>query len=402
MKHTAFFKAASITLAAAAATACFAGCGGNNYADKNTEYYIGASGPLTGGAAIYGTAVKNATQMAVDEINAAGGVNGVNFKFVMKDDMHDETKSPNNYASLVEDGMQLSLGCVTTKPFLATKTDVVNDKVFTLCPSASGDDVTKEADNVFQMCFSDSGQGAGAAKYVKDTFTNKDSVKIGILYKSGDDYSEGLFNNFKTEMGGDNYGGYNVVEASFTDETSFDSQVTTLKDCNFFFMPIYYSPASKFMLAAKGQVANSAVYFGCDGFDGIDSIEGFDIATIPQEVSMLSHFNSKATEGKAKEFVDKYNAKYTADKDKGTLNQFGAAAYDCVYAFKAAIEKAVADGEKVPANISAEDMNEILSKVFTSSSFTFTGATGTNIKWNADGTVNKSAVKYIVKAASAA
>ena len=399
MKHTAFFKTASLTLAAVAGAACFAGCGGNGYTDKNTEYYIGVSGPLTGGAAIYGTAVKNAAQMAVEEINAAGGVNGVNFKFVMKDDAHDETKSPNNYASLFEDGMQLSLGCVTTKPFLATKTDVVKDEVFTLCPSASGDAVPQDASNVFQMCFTDSGQGAEAAKLVKSTYTDTSSVKIGILYKSGDDYSVGLFNNFKAEMGA-NYGGYNVTEASFTDETSFDSQVQTLKDCTFFFMPIYYTPAKNFMLAAKGQVADTAVYFGCDGFDGIDSVKGFEISTIPQEVSMLSHFNSNATEGKAKEFVDKYNEKYTSDADKGTLNQFGAAAYDCVYAFKAAIEKAVADGEKVPANIAPAEMNKILTKVFTSSSFTFTGATGTDIKWNADGTVNKEAVKYIVKAAN--
>ena len=397
MKHTAFFKAASITLAAAAAAACFAGCGGNNYADKNTEYYIGASGPLTGGAAIYGTAVKNAAQMAVEEINAAGGVNGSNFKFVMTDDQHDATKVAANYATLFEGGMQVSLGCVTTKPCLEFKGYAVQDEVFSLCPSASGDDVTKDCDNFFQMCFADSGQGAGAAQFVKETYTDKSSVKIGILYKSGDDYSVGIFNKFKAEMGA-NYDGYEVVEASFTDENTFDSQVQTLKDCTFFFMPIYYTPAKNFMLAAKGQVANNAVYFGCDGFDGIDAIEGFEISQIPQEVSMLSHFNSNATEGKAKEFVDKYVKKYGKD----TLNQFGASAYDCVYAIKAAIEKAVADGEEVPVNIAPADMNKVLTKVFTSDSFSFTGATGTNVKWNADGTVNKAAVKYIVKAANVA
>lgn len=399
MKHTAFFKAASITLAAAAATACFAGCGGNKdeapkFSAKN--YNIGVSGPLTGGAAIYGTAVYNGATMAVLEINEAGGANGVKFSFEMKDDAHDATKSPTNYASLWDDGMQISLGCVTTKPFLATKTDVVKDKMFTLCPSASGDDVTKDADNIFQMCFTDSGQGAEAAKYVKSNFTDPSSVKIGILYLSGDDYSEGLYNNFKKELG-ENYGGYDVKEASFTENTpSFDSQVQTLKDCTFFFMPIYYGPASQFMLKAKEQVVDSAVYFGCDGFDGIDSIEGFDISTIPQEVSMLSHFNSKATEGKAKEFVDKYSEKYGTS----TLNQFGAAAYDCIYAIKQAIEKAVADGESVPADIAAASLNDILTKTFLSDSFSFSGVTGTNIKWNADGTVNKASVKYVIKSKS--
>ena len=148
------------------------------------------------------------------------------------------------------------------------------------------------------------------------------------------------------------------------------------------------------MVQAKGKVANDAIYFGCDGFDGIDSVEGFDISTIPQEVSMLSHFNSKATDGAAKVFVDKYNSTFTAKTDQGTLNQFGAAAYDCVYAIKAALEKT---DKPFDASTSASDFCEILKEVFNSAEFSFSGATGTDVKWNADGTVNKSAVKYVIK-----
>lgn len=403
MKTRKTMKLACAALAAVMTMGVVVGCGGNsakNYAENNTEYVIGASGPLTGGASVYGVAVKNSAAMAVEEINAAGGLkfadgSSVNFKFVMMDDAHDATKVAANYANLYEGGMQVSLGCVTTKPCLEFKGYAKDDNVFSLTPSASGDDVAKDADNMFQMCFTDSGQGAEAAKFVKETYPDK-NVKLGVLYKSGDDYSQGLYNNFKASLGDD----WTMTVASFTDDSEFASQVQTLKDCEFLFMPIYYTPAKNFMIQAKGKVANSAIYFGCDGFDGIDSIKGFDITAIPQEVSMLSHFNSKATEGKAKEFVDKYNAKYTSAADAGTLNQFGAAAYDSVYAIYDAMKKAVANGKSIPANVAPSDLCEILKEVFHSSDFSVTGATGTNIKWNEDGTVNKTAVKYVIKSAN--
>lgn len=392
-------KVACAALAAVMTMGVVVGCGNTakNYAENNTEYVIGASGPLTGGAAVYGVAVRNSAAMAVEEINDLGGLkladgSSVKFKFVMTDDAHDPTKVSANYANLYEGGMQVSLGCVTTKPCLEFKGYALDDNVFSLTPSASGDDVAKDADNMFQMCFTDSSQGAEAAKFVKETYPDK-NVNLGVLYKSGDDYSQGLYNNFKASLGND----WTMTVASFTEETDFSSQVNTLKDCDFLFMPVYYGQAKTFMLQAKGKVANDAIYFGCDGFDGIDSIVGFNIAAIPQEVSMLSHFNSKATEGKAKEFVDKYNEKYTSDADKGTLNQFGAAAYDSVYAIYDAMKKAVADGKSIPANIAPSDLCEILKEVFHSSDFSVTGATGTNIKWNEDGTVNKVAVKYVIK-----
>jgi ABC-type branched-subunit amino acid transport system substrate-binding protein len=154
------------------------------------------------------------------------------------------------------------------------------------------------------------------------------------------------------------------------------------------------------------NVDNSiAVYYGCDGFDGIDAIEGFDINTVKQEVSYLSHFNSTATEGPAAEFIAKYNDKY--DEEKEPLNQFGAAAYDCVYAIYEAMKTAKANGKEIDANISADELCEILKEVFNSDSFTFRGITGktegnekSTISWSADGTVQKEAIKYIVKEAT--
>jgi branched-chain amino acid transport system substrate-binding protein len=160
-------------------------------------------------------------------------------------------------------------------------------------------------------------------------------------------------------------------------------------------MPIYYTPASIFMTQAKDQLAADTIYYGCDGFDGIESAEGFDINAIPQEVTMLSHFNSKATEGAAAEFVKKYTEKY----GKETLNQFGASAYDCVYAIYNAMKEAIEDGKDISVTISASDLCDILKEKFTGG-FTYSGVTGEDITWQSNGYVEKGAVKYVIKEAT--
>ncbi len=378
---------------------CGGNDGGDNYAENNTKIKIGASGPLTGGAAVYGIAVKNSAMLAVKEINAAGGLDGVMFEFDMKDDKHDPDLVAGNYAALYESGVQITLGTVTTGPALEFKEYSHDDNVFVLTPSASGDAVP-EYDNAFQMCFADSNQGAASANYFKGNYQGK---KIGVFYKSDDEYSKGIYNQFMSGLGsalGE------VAVASFKDgDTNYSTQVNLLKDCDVIFMPIYYNPAAAFMVAGKDIIKSDAVYFGCDGLDGIDSsVENFDINTIPQEVSYLSHFNSGATEGAAATYIANYRAEYGAD---APLNQFGAAAYDCVYAIFEALKAAKADGKEFSVTTSASDFCDILKAVFTSDEFVFHGVTGapeadgkSSISWSNDGTVNKEAVKYIVKNAN--
>ncbi len=371
-----------------AMTACAGGTtGGKNYAENNTEYIIGVSGPLTGGDAMYGQAVVNSAQIAVDEINAAGGLNGIKFKLVALDDANDASKLPTNYASLYEGGMQLSLGTVTTKPGLEFTNLSKEDNVFFLTPSASGDDIPAN-DNGYQMCFADGNQGKVAAEFVNANCKGK---TIGVFYKADEPYSNGIFTQFKENIASD----VTLVETSFTDAntTDFSTQIDQLKALDFIFMPTYYTPASLFMTQAKDILTADATYYGCDGFDGIDSIKGFDIAAIPQKVTMLSHYDSKATEGPAKTFADKYVAKYGKD----TLNQFGASAYDCVYALYGAMDAAIKAGKSIPANISASDLCEILKEQF-KGGYTYTnGATGASIKWEANGYVNKIAIQYVIK-----
>ena len=361
-----------------------------NYAANNTEFVIGLTGPLTGGTAIYGTAVANAAQMAVDEINAAGGLNGIKFKLVALDDKHDASTIATNFATLLEGGMQVSLGTVTSAPCNEFKTYAKDENVFFLTPSASND-MVPEFDNGFQMCFADGNQGKVAADYVNKTCSG---TTIGVFYKSDDPYSVGIFNQFKENLDAS----VKTVETSFNDATAtdFSVQIDNLKNCSFVFMPIYYEPASLFMTQARGVIADDAVYYGCDGLDGIDSMPGFDLSAIPQEVSMLSHFNSKATEGAAGAFISKYVTQYGSD----TLNQFGASAYDCVYAIYGAMKKAYeADSKSVYVTMSASDLCQVLKAQFTGG-YTFSGVTGETISWEDNGFVNKTAIKYVIKEAT--
>ena len=388
-------KMLALVLTLALCIGLVAGCaesesGATNYAANNTEYVIGVSGPLTGGAAVYGTAVYNSAQMAVDEINAAGGLNGIKFRLEARDDMHDATKIATNYYDLLEGGMQLSLGTVTTGPGLEFTNLSAEDNVFFLTPSASGDDIPANA-NGYQMCFADGNQGKVAAEFVN---ANLAGQTIGVFYKSDEDYSRGIFDQFKANLDAS----VTTVETSFSDAnaTDFSAQINTLKDCTFIFMPIYYTPASVFMTQAKGILRDDAVYYGCDGFDGLESTEGFDITAVPQKITMLSHFNSKAEDGAAKAFIDKYVEKYGVE----TLNQFGASAYDCIYALYGAMQAAIESGKEIPVTISASALCEILKEQFNGGYTYENGATGDAIKWESTGYVNKEAIQYVIKEAN--
>ncbi len=380
-------KVIAFALAAMMVMAMLAGCApAGNSGNDASEFVIGMSGPLTGGAAVYGVAVQNAAQMAIDEINAAGGLNGYKFTLVATDDQHDPTKVATNYATLLEKGVHVSLGTVTTNPGIEFKNLSKQDNLFFLTPSASGDDIP-EFDNGFQMCFADGDQGKVAAEYVNTLGVDQ----IGVFFKSDDPYSDGIYKNFTANLDE----GINVVETQFTDAnaTDFSAQISQLKDCSFIFMPIYYQPAAIFMKQAKDQMVADAVYYGCDGFDGLAG--EMDLTTITQEVSMLSHFDANSTEGKAAEFIKKYTEKFGTE----TLNQFGASAYDCIYALYGAMKELADEGKDITPAITASDLCEMLKAKFGGDYALAEGATGSNITWYETGKVDKIATKYTLKAA---
>ena len=328
---------------------------------------IGMIGPLTGAAADYGTSVEQGVEIAVEEINALGGIQ---LEINAQDDEHDAEKSVNAFNNLLDWGAQMIIGCVTTNPCIAVGAEAYNERVFMLTPSASSTDVTKDKDNVYQLCFTDPTQGTASADYIAD---NGLATKVAVIYNNGDAYSTGIYQTFEAEAAAKNL---EIVKVStFTDDTTdFSVQVTEAKEAGaeLVFMPIYYTPASMILQQAK-SMDYAPIFLGVDGMDGILSIEGFD-TSLAEGVVLLTPFSAVAEE--TQDFVTKYTDRYGS-----VPSQFAADGYDCVYALYNAIEKAGITAE-TPADEACEKL------IATFQELEFTGLTGT-MTWDATGAVTK-------------
>ncbi len=368
-----FKKVFAFVMAAAMMVACLAGCG-NDSSESSNVIKIGGIGPVTGDAATYGNATKNGAQIAVDEINAKGGLQ---FELNYQDDEADGEKGVNAYNNLKDWGMQVLYGCTTTGSCVAVAGETYSDRVFQLTPSASSTDVTNGKDNVFQICFTDPNQGVAAADYV---YENQLGTKIAVLYNNGDAYSTGIATSFVervTALGMDV-----VAQVTFPDDktTDFTVQLNEAKTAgaDLMFLPIYYTPAS-LMLAQAHDMGYAPTFFGADGMDGILALEGFDVS-LAEGLMLMTPFNATSSDARTQSFVSTYTERYGTE----TLNQFAADGYDCIYAIYEACLKA-----GVTAETSAKDACEKLIAVFTAEDFKIDGLTGTNMSWSTAGEISK-------------
>ena len=393
IKMKKFTKVASAAVAVAMVVTSLAGCGSSKGSDSSA-IKIGGIGPITGADAIYGKAVKNAAEIAVEEINAKN--DGVKFEFKFEDDEHDAEKSVNAYNTLKDWGMQVLMGTVTTTPCVAVSSETNADSIFQLTPSASSTDVIggqpdkdgnvtiQRKSNVFQMCFTDPNQGVASADYISK---QKLGSKIAVIYNNSDAYSTGIYQKFVAEA--DKKGLSVVSTSTFTDDSAndFSSQLNEAKaaGADLLFLPIYYTPASLILKQANDMQFDVKV-FGVDGMDGILSIKNFD-TSLAEDVMLLTPFTADATDEKTQNFVKKYKEKFG-----DTPNQFAADAYDCIYALYEACKAA-----GVTADMSAEDICTALTAQFTASDFTFDGLTGEGVKWSDSGEVSKSPKGMIIK-----
>ena len=374
----------ALTVSAALAVSCFAGCG--NGAKKNSDtIVIGCSGPLTGDAAQYGVAVKNAIELAVKDVNDAGGINGTKLSYVFEDDEADSgDKAVNAYNALKDNGMQVMVGTVTTGSCLAVSEKTKQDNIFQLTPSASAQDVIKN-DNCFQVCFTDPNQGKGSADYIAE---NKLATKIAVIYDSSDAYSSGIFNTFKSEA--EAKGLDIVAEQSFTKDskTDFSAQISAAKNAgaDLVFLPIYYQQASLILTQCKSANYNPT-FFVCDGLDGLLSIKNFD-TSLCEGVMLLTPFAADAQDQATQDFVKKYKDAYNGE----TPNQFAADAYDGVMVLAELMKK-----EGITADMSASDICDKLKKAISDKDFSYDGLTGTGMKWGEDGAVSKDPKAVIIK-----
>ena len=385
-KFLAFTMAAALTLSLAA---CGSSGGGSNADNSSsggstsgTAFKLGGTGPLTGGASLYGLAAQRGAQIAVEEINAEGGA--IQFELKYEDDVNDPEKAVNAYNALKEWGMQISLGSVTTQPGIATSSYNFADSIFALTPSASSPDVIAGKDNVYQMCFSDPNQGTASAKYISE---QKLGEKIFIIWKSDDNYSTGIKDKFMAEA---EALGLNVVgNATFTEDnkTDFTVQLTQAKQAgaDLLFLPMYYEPAS-LILTQANAMGYAPKFFGVDGMDGILTQANFD-TSLAEGVMLLTPFNADDEDEATQHFVKAYQDKYGE-----TPIQFAADAYDCVYAYKQALETA-----GCTPDMSAAELNEKLKATFPTITFTGLTGDGAGITWDATGAVSKSPKGMVIQ-----
>ena len=319
------------TTAAAAADATTAAAGASSEASSDKGFKIGGIGPVTGAAAVYGLAVKNGAQIAVDEINADGGINGYQIEFNFQDDEHDAEKSVNAYNTLKDWGMQVLMGTVTSAPCVAVADKTNADNMFQITPSGSSVECAQNP-NVFRVCFSDPDQGAASATYIAE---NKLAEKIAVIYDSSDVYSSGIYEKFAAEAANQ---GLEIVDAeAFTADSNkdFSTQLQKAKDAgaDLVFLPIYYTEAS-LILKQADTMGYAPKFFGCDGMDGILQVENFD-TKLAEGLMLLTPFAADAQDELTQKFVTSYKENYGE-----TPIQFAADAYDAIYAIKAAMEEA--------------------------------------------------------------
>lgn len=371
-------KVLAVLMALTLVVLCFAACGSDDAGSGSTNgdtIKIGLSGPLTGNNAQYGIGVQNGAQLAVDEINAAGGINGHQIEFKMEDDEADAEKAANAYNTLKDWGMQLSLGTVTSGACIAFEGLAEADNMFVLTPSATAVEAIS-GDNAFRVCFSDPQQGVEAADYIAD---HNIATTVAVIYDSSDAYSSGIRDRFVAEAA--TKGLQILSEQSFTADTKTDysAQLQSIKSsgAQLVFLPIYYTEASLIIKQANAAGLD-VMWFGCDGLDGLLRIQNYDYSLL-EGVMLLTPFTATSTDEHTVNFVQKYTEKY---QDTSTLNQFAADAYDAIYIIKQAAEQA-----GITPDMSASEMCDAMKTAMTS--ITFTGVTGQGITWGADGEPSK-------------
>lgn len=369
------------TTAAAAADATTAAAGASSEASSDKVFKIGGIGPVTGAAAVYGLAVKNGAQIAVDEINADGGINGYQIEFNFQDDEHDAEKSVNAYNTLKDWGMQVLMGTVTSAPCVAVADKTNADNMFQITPSGSSVECAQNP-NVFRVCFSDPDQGAASATYIAE---NKLAEKIAVIYDSSDVYSSGIYEKFAAEAANQ---GLEIVDAeAFTADSNkdFSTQLQKAKDAgaDLVFLPIYYTEAS-LILKQADTMGYAPKFFGCDGMDGILQVENFD-TKLAEGLMLLTPFAADSQDELTQKFATSYKENYGE-----TPIQFAADAYDAIYAIKAAMEEADITPETSVSD-TCDKMKEAMLKIKVN------GLTGEDMTWTEDGEPHKApkAVKVV-------
>lgn len=384
-------KFLSMSLVIAMLAMTLTGCGGGSSDSASTEsgdattFKIGATGPLTGGLAYYGNEVKQGAELAIEEVNAAGGINGMEVELNFQDDEGDTEKVINAYNTLKDWNAHVILGAVTSDPSISLASETANDNMFQITASGSSPDIVVSP-NVFQVCFSDTNQGKASAVYMGE---NKIATKVAVIYDSSSSYSAGIYESFAKELA--NYADIEIVSAeAFTadNNTDFSVQLTSAKNAgaDLVFLPVYYQQATT-ILKQAADMQYAPTFFGCDGLDGILGVDGFD-TSLAEGVMLLTPFAADEAAQATQDFVAKYEEVYGA-----TPSQFAADAYDAIYVIKAAAEEA-----GVTADMSASDIcDAMVAAMATIEVEGVTSIEGVPMTWDENGMVDKAPKAVIIE-----
>ena len=372
-----FTKVLCLAMALMMCAVSLTACGSKLFPEADSTFCIGATGPLTGDNSSYGISVQRGAQIAIDEINAAGGLNGIKFSFEMIDDVAAADKAKTGYTTLFESGMQVSIGSVTSGACKSFADAAKEDNVLFITPSASAAEVIEAGDHAFRVCFGDPQQGEIAAEKLTATYS-----KIGVIYDTSDTYSTGIYEAFVTKMAAlGKTTAYTTQTFNKENKLDFSTQVTALKDagCEVLFLPFYYTEAG--LVAKKAaSLGYNVPIFGCDGLDGI---KGQLDATVTAPISYITPFDAASTDEKVVKFVNAYKAKYNNE----TPDQFAADGYDAVMIIFEAMKAANVDD----VDIEASALTNILKPILTGGTFKYSGVTGKDMTWTAGGSCEKAA-----------
>lgn len=364
-------KAISVLLLAAMVGMLFTGC---NTAINENEIRIGINYELSGGVATYGQSSVEGIEMAIAEINAAGGINGK--KIVPKKyDTKSEAAEATTLATklITKDKVVAILGPATTGSFKAEIPVGIQYKIPVASGSATGDDVTVDKTGLkeyaFRICFNDSYQGSVMAKFA---FENLKKKKAVIIMDSSSDYGKGLAENFEKTFK-DKGGSIVAKEAYVQKDTDFNAIITKIKNKDFdvIFIPGYYEEAGLIIKQAREQGIDAPI-LGADGFDSPVLLQLAGAKAL-NDVYFSNHYSSLDKDPLVVQFIKDFKAKYNKEPDA-----FNALGYD--------LAKFLADGIKRAESIDGESIKKALE-----ATTNFTGVTGS---FSVD--KNHNAVKAII------
>lgn len=375
-------KAVSFIMAASLVVASLTACSGSGETTADTTaagetsaaagtetFLIGGIGPLTGSAASYGISVEQGAWVAIDEINAAGGVKVGDTTYmldmVFEDDEATEDKAIQAYNTVMDEGAQVIMGAVTSGACIAITPLTLQDGILQITPSGSAEACIAN-DNAFRICFSDPEQGRAMADYAIDSLGY---TKIAVLYNNSDEYSTGLQTAFEEEVKAK--GGEIVASESFgADDVDFNTQLSSIRstDAEVIYVPAYYQAATYISNQAK-EMGMEIPFIGSDGWDGVLGTVT-DASTVEGAI-FSSPFCASVDDERVQNFVKAYGEA----NDGAVPDQFAADAYDTVYTIKAAMEQA--------GSIESEDMIAAMTEI------TVNGLTGDAITFDVSGAAKK-------------